>query len=172
MNKLLNTKLLVAILLGFCLFFVVVSNVAYAGKYEELNLPQQKINPDHIVYPAKRLWEKFREKTIRNHESKVNYYESLIEVRLSELAYIAKNKNIGQMQKAGERFSYFSGTLTEYLLDKEGVDEDKKRLKEKFADYKEPLGELRDEFPANSSDWMMVSYCIDSLEIYSSQLHE
>lgn len=146
--------------------------IAFAGSFEELNLPQQKINPDSFVYPMKRLWEKFREKTIRKHETKVNYYEDIIEIRLSELGYVAKSKNIGQTQKASERFSYFSGTLTEYLVGKEGVDEDKKRLREKFERYREPLGELRDEFPANSSDWMLIAYAIDSLDEYSSKLQE
>ncbi|MBU0569234.1 hypothetical protein KKB40_00440 [Patescibacteria group bacterium] len=167
-------RLFFVIILFIFSFLILLNNsrVVLAGSYHELNLPEQRINPDHIVYPAKRLWEKFREKTIRNHESKVSYYESLIEVRLSELGYIVKDRNIGQTQKAGERFSYFSGTLTEYLLEKEGVDEDKKRLKEKFTNYKVPLEELRDEFPANSSDWMMISYCIDSLDEYSSKLSE
>ena len=52
MNKLLNTKLLVAILLGFCLFFVVVSNVAYAGKYEESIPPFEKrlqSSPNNLI---------------------------------------------------------------------------------------------------------------------------
>lgn len=173
MTKLQNIKFFAAILLGFCLLFVAVSgNAVFARTFEDLNLPQEKVNPNHVAYPIKRLWEKFQEKTTRKHEKKVSFYETLIEKRLSELGYIAKSKNIGQVQKASERFSYFSGVLTEYLIEQEGAGEDKKRLTEKFASYKEPLSELRDEFPANSSDWMMISYCIDSLEIYSSQLNE
>ena len=141
-----------------------------AGSFDDLGLSQQRINPDSIIYFAKRVWEKFCVKIVIKHESKVEYYEILIEKRLSELGYVAKSKNIGQTQKASERFSYFSGTLTEYLLEKEGVDEDKKRLRERFENYKKPLEELRDEFPANSSDWMMISYCIDSLKEYSTKL--
>lgn len=146
--------------------------IAFAASFEKLNLPQQKVNPDSFVYPMKRLWEKFREKTIRKHETKVSYYEDIIEIRLSELGYVAKNKKIGQTQKASERFSYFSGVLTEYLVEQEGADEDKNRLVEKFKSYKEPLEELRDEFPANSSDWMLIAYAIDSLDEYSSKLQE
>lgn len=160
------------LLVGFWAFLIstfLVVSVVDASKYEELNLPSQSINPGSFTYPFKRLWEKVRVAVITGHEAKVSYYDTLVIKRMSELGNVVMNDKKDQIQKATERLSYFSGILTEYLIEN-GASEEKEKAKTRLESFLKPLEELRDRYPANSSYWLLVSYNIDSLNDYSNKL--
>lgn len=158
----------------FVLIFLVLSlflenDLVHAKEFDELNLPKQIVNPGDFYYPAKRLWEKIRERLNFNSEARYTYYKSLLELRMSELGFVVKNKRLGELEQASERLAFYAGILTEYLI-KYGTEEQKDEIQSKFKSLAEPLDELRDNFPANSSFWMLVQHDINSLKEYSEKL--
>lgn len=158
----------------FVLIFLVLSlfldnDLVGAKEFDELNLPKQIVNPGDFYYPAKRLWEKIRERLNFNNEVKYGYYKSLSEFRMSELGFVVKNKRLGEVERASQRFAFYAGTLTEHLM-KYGTKGQKDEIRSKFKSFVTPLDELRDNFPANSSFWMLVQHDINSLKEYSEKL--
>jgi len=118
---------------------------------------------------VKRVWEKVQERVITNKDAKIRLYSSLVEQRLSELDYVVETKNRNQMEKTSSRLAYYAGTLEEFL-ENNASQETKLQVREKYKTYLEPLALMRDEFSANSSDWMFVQYDIDSLNNYIQKL--
>lgn len=134
------------------------------------NVKKELVNPGNLFYPVKRFWEKNRIKIIKDDYKKIKYYELLLDKRYSELNFIVMKKDVSQMQKSSERFQYYAGLTTETLETLQNADENKAEMIKRFENYIETLPALRDNFPANSSNWMFVQYCIDSLNIYISDL--
>lgn len=158
----------------FVLFFLILSlfldnDLVHAKEFDELNLPKQIVNPGDFYYPVKRLWEKILERLNLNNEVKYRYYKSLLEFRMSELGFVVKNKRLGELERASQRFAFQTGILTDYLT-KHGTKEQKDEILRRFKDFEAPLDELRDHFPANSSFWMLVQHDINSLKEYSEKL--
>ncbi|GEM_PF-6180405 len=158
-------------LVGLTTILIVLLSLTHvkANSYDDLNLPPQSVNPGDFIYPLKRIWEKVRVAVIKGHSAKVDYYETLVIKRMSELGNVVKNDKKKELQKASERLSYFSGILTEYLIEK-GTDSEKKNAIKRLKSFIKPLEELRDNYPANSSYWLLISYNIDSLNEYSKKL--
>lgn len=153
------------------LFFVFISiHSAYAAEFEKLNLPAQSINPGDFYYSSVRLWEKIAEKFQFNNDTKFKYSSSLIDKRMSELGYIVKNRRLDEVQRSTQRLAYQVGTLTEFLI-KQGDRKMKDQIKTKINSFSPALSELRDNFPANSSFWMLVQHDINSLKEYSDKLN-
>jgi len=150
----------------FLLFSV---QLAYASELETLNLPTQTINPGDFYYSPVRLLEKITEKLKFQKNDRFDYLSSLIDKRMSDLGFVVKNKRLGEIQRSSERLAYQVGTLTDLLI-KEMNTEKKENLNKKINSFSPALAELRDNFPANSSYWMLVQHDINSLKEYSEKL--
>ena len=155
----------------FLIFFVVTIQTSYATELEKLNLPTQSINPGDFYFPAIRLWEKIVEKFQFNNDAKFKYSSSLIDKRISELGFIVKNQRLDEVQRSSQRLAYQVGILTDFLI-KQRNKEMMNQLKIKINTFFPALSELRDNFPANSSFWMLVQHDINSLKEYSQKLSQ
>lgn len=157
----------------FCLvtIFIFVGFVqpVLAKEFDKLNLKAEMINPGDFYYPAIRLWEKIAENFQLGTEAKFKYANPLIDKRMSELGYVVKNRRLGEVQRSSERLQYQVGILTEYLV-KQGTPKMKDEIKAKIDIFFPALSELRDNFPANSSFWMLVQHDINSLKQYYEKL--
>lgn len=156
-------KIIVLILLLFTV------QITYATELENLNLPTQAINPGDFYYSPVRLWEKITARFQFNNNSKFNFSNSLIDKRMSELIFVVKNRRLDEVQRSSERLAYEVGTLTDLLI-KEGNAQKKEQLKKKIDGFAPALAELRDNFAANTSFWMLVSHDINALKEYSEKL--
>lgn len=157
----------------FCLvtIFIFVGSVqpVLANEYDKLNLKAETINPGDFYYSPIRLWEKIVEKFQFSKEAKFKYAISLVDKRMSELGFAVKNRRLDEIQRPSQRLAYQVGTLTEFLV-KQADKETKEKLKIKINSFSPALSELRDNFPANSSYWMLVQHDINSLKEYSEKL--
>lgn len=154
------------IILLFLLFSV---QVTYASELEKLNLPTQSVNPGDFYYSPVRLWEKITEKFQFKTDTKFKYSNSLIDKRMSELGYVIKNKRLDEVQRSTQRLAYQVGVLSELLIQNKNT-QMKEQLNKKINSFFPALAELRDNFPANSSFWMLVSHDINGLKEYSEKL--
>ena len=148
---------------------LLASHLANAQELDRLNLPKQSLNPGDFYYPVVRLWEKIAENFNFGTEAKFKYSNSLIDKRMSELGYVVKNKRLDEVQRSSQRLAYQVGTLTDFLI-KQGNKQTKDQLKIKINTFFPALSELRDNFPANSSFWMLVQHDINSLKEYREKL--
>lgn len=139
----------------------------YANNLLNIKEPLIKPNGD-MFYQIKRGYEKILEKFQLSDKSKLNYHQNLLLTRLSELKYVAERKNLTELQKSTERFSYEAGKITELSVKPDS--KDKTGIKDRFKEYKPVLEKLRDLYPANSSYWMLIQYDIDTLDILSQKL--
>lgn len=121
-----------------------------------------------FYYLFKRGYEKILEKFQFSDDSKLNYHQNLTLTRLSELKYVAETKDIGELQKSTERFSYEAGKLAQ--LSEKLNSKDKASIQNRFKEYKPVLEKLRDLYIYNSSFWRLIQYDIDTLDILSKKL--
>lgn len=153
------------------IFLFLSFQTTYAAEFEKLNLSSQWVNPGDFYYSPIRLWEKIVEKLQFNNSAKFKYYSFLIDKRMAEIGFVVKNQRLDEVQRSSERFAYQVGTLTDFLV-KQNDEQMKKQTKEKINKFTPALSELRDNFPANSSFWMLIQHDINSLKEYSQRLSE
>lgn len=153
-------------LLILIIFLIVFQPLAIYAE-ENINLKNEAINPGSFYYSFKRLWEKGMEKLQFSQQSRLNYLDSLLETKLSELNYVVENKLLSEVQGSSERFAYYAGILTEELI--KGNKDTVKVVKE-FEQFSKFLEKLRDNYPANTSFWMLVQHDINTLTILSERL--
>ena len=155
------------LLIIFCILFYSV-NVLYADD-SSLNLPEERFNPGSSVYPFKRLSEKIQSKLIFSKVKNVRYQGKLVERRLSEFNFIVKNKYLSSIEFSSQRFSAQAGVYIDGLAkleNEKGVD----ATFQNFSKYIKLLEEMRDQFPANSSQWLLLQQNIDTLNILSKKI--
>lgn len=132
-----------------------------------LNLPSTTINPGSFYYPFKRLWEKGLERVQFSKQSKINFLKSQLRTRLAELNYVVEKKLLSEVQTSSERFAYYVGILTEELVRE---NKNKEQTIKEFDQFSKLLEKLRDNYPANTSFWMLIQHDINTLRILSDQL--
>lgn len=160
-------KLLVFTFVLFSVFFLPVNILA-----TELNLPKTTINPDnYLFFSLKRLIEKGELYIKFSKESKADYYQDLTLKRMAELKYVVDNKLLGEVEKSSQRLSYQIGVLSDYInMNRGKLVETIPGTKELLSNYKIPLANLRDQYPANSSFWMLVQHTINSIDLNLEKL--
>lgn len=154
-------KVIVLILILF-----LIPGFVFAKDANQLQLPQTSVNPGSFYYPLKRLIEKGKERLMFSRDSKRSFYTSLLKTRLAELNFVANKKMMSEIQRSSERFAYQAGILA--AIDEKGKASEK--LIQEFEKYSRFLEGLRDQYPANSSFWMLIQHDINALSILSDQL--
>lgn len=147
--------------------FIIMESLPIRAADNQFYLKNETINPGSFYYQFKRLWEKGVERLQFSEQSRINFYKSQFDSRLSELNYVVNKKLLSEIQTSSERFAYQAGILTdEQVKDNKDKDESLGRFKQvqKF------LESLRDHYPANSSYWMLIQHDINSLAILSDKL--
>lgn len=165
-----HTIFIVIALTIFTLFNLqVIVPTAYGKENVTLSTKKEIINPGSIYYPLKRVWENIRERFVFSSGDKAEFYGDLLEVRLSELEYVTRNKILEEFERSSHRFSYQAGELvnTQSGSGKKEVNEE---IMKQFTSYNQLLEELRDLYPANSSYWLLIQQNIDTLKILSDKL--
>lgn len=134
-------------------------------KYEKINMK------DGSSYLFKRL----EEKTILfllsfNSQKKLDYYEKLLNVRLSELKYIVDHKDISNIQVASQRYFTTAGQLTNFLISKGSLAGNKETIKQLFTEHIKIIEILKKSYDNTTAEWRLLrddgNYLID----YSSSL--
>lgn len=145
---------------------------AFALETEKLGIQPQKVNPGSIYYPLKRAWEKFRGLLVFSSAEKLEYYESLLDKRLSELDYVTEKQLLGEVEQASNRFSFYAGVLVEEWERGPREESSKQKFLEKFERYSEFIDILNDRFPANSAYWLLLRQNKDTLNILTDRLKQ
>lgn len=128
------------ILIIFLLFliYLINPNIAFgqneATNTAEIKVNYESINPDSILYPMKRLWEKTEEKLPWTDRKK--FLESQLDRRFKELYYVAKEKKLSQFEIATNRFNTSIGQLND-------VKNTDLNLKERAKNYQISLKNLK-----------------------------
>lgn len=152
------------LLLLICLFLILPNSVSA----DEVAIPAKStINPDSYLYSLDRALEKVFYNFQFSNQSKANYYKNLLEERFFELNYIAGNKLIGQVENSSKRFAAQAGVLVDFI---NANNIEKESVKNILDEYKDQLPKLRDNYPANSSYWMLIQQDIDSINLYLEKL--
>lgn len=136
---------------------------------ETLVIKGEGINPGSFYYSFKRIWEKGMDRLQFSTDSRVNFYQSQLKIRLSELNYVIENKLLGEVEQSSQRFAYSAGTLTNNLV-KQNKSSEKEKVIKDFEKYSKFLEQLRDKYEANTSFWMLIQHDINSLGILADQI--
>lgn len=115
----------------------------------------EKINPNLLIYPVKRISEQLKLNLIFNKDQKKKYMLDLYEIRLKELVYIINNKKEGFLIFTADRYNSFVGRIK-----KEYPIEFNSRIK--FQNHVKLLERLRDIYPARSENWDKLQQTIDT----------
>lgn len=161
------SKVLILILLLVSVMSLL--NPVIASNNTDKEIKQERTNPGSFYYSLKRAWEKVRWFFIFSDQNKVDYHQDLINKRLSELKYVVDSKLLSEVETSSQRFAYQAGVLVGQLKKMNDKERDTKLLKD-FEKYKLVLEKLRDNYPANSSFWMLLQHDINTLNILSDQI--
>ena len=148
---------------------IFLTHAPLTNAQQNIDLPQITIYPGMTYYPVKRLGEKIFEKFQFTSESKEKYYEELVKKRMAELKYVVDKDLLDQIEKSSQRLSYQIGILTDYVTSQK-MDNKKGKIIEMYNQYKILLEQLRDQYPANTSFWMLVQHVINSIDINLQKL--
>lgn len=161
-------KMFIVFFVFFLAFFSDINVLA-----TELNLPKITITPDrYLLFNLKRLIEKGELLTKFNEESRADYYKDLTLRRTAELKYVVENKLLGEVEKSSQRLSYQVGVLSDYIsMNKTELAKTIPTTKELLSNYQVLLANLRDQYPANSSFWLLVQHTINSIDINLEKLN-
>lgn len=149
--------------------FIILSFQSLVLAQETKVIPKQGINPDSPYYDIKRLWEKINEQVRFSQQSKIEYSQILVENRLSELSYIAEEKQLDYFETSSNRLSAQAGIVANLAV-KLASSTKKAEIVLQFNQYIRVLEKLRDLYPANSSYWLLIQQNIDTLKILSEKL--
>jgi len=159
---------LLAILFFVTLFSLQTTTVSAQEKGGNGQIILEVINPDSAFqYRLKRLGEKFRTITtnIFNKSKTGELMLELTQKRAKELLYIVDKQKTEHLEITTSRFITYTGLLTNEL--KEGVN--KEEVANKMKVYIAPLTKLRDNFPAQTAQWLFLQQAIDSTNVLLSQ---
>lgn len=161
-------KMFIVFFVFFLAFFSDINVLA-----TELNLPKITITPErYLLFNLKRLIEKGELLTKFNKESRAGYYKDLTLRRTAELKYVVENKLLGEVEKSSQRLSYQVGVLSDYIsMNKTELAKTIPTTKELLSNYQVLLANLRDQYPANSSFWLLVQHTINSIDINLEKLN-
>lgn len=155
--------------LGISFLFLFLSfNLSFAKTPEEYNLPSQKTLPGSPTYVFKRIKEKLAMTIRPTSKLKYNYSKVLLEKRLSELSSLVNSKNPDQITSASQRFSYQAGIFAD--LNKKQKNRSWDDTAKLFERYNQTLSELRDNYPANRTNWLLLQQNIDTLKILLDEI--
>lgn len=103
--------------------------------------------------------------------AKADYYQKLLERRLSELYTISENEDLAHIEKASQRYFTTAGKLTEFVV--------KKKLTNKFGPINDlfkahliVLEQAKLNFDSSTAQWRFLEDDINYLKTYSSQLSQ
>lgn len=150
------------------IFFLIPLNVFASDAV--LELKPEMINPGHSLYTFKRAIEKVQEKLLFNQEKKINFEARLLEKRVSELNFLVNKKKLTPIERASQRLSAQSGVYVQEL--ERAKSNNIEGVLTKFNDYRNLLGILRDNFPANSAYWLLIQQNIDTLNVLAEKIND
>lgn len=153
-------------LTALIIYFILLSQLSAVSALESAYLSAEElkslgfrgyeqINPNLLIYPVKRLSEEIKFNLTFNKQKKKEYLYSLYEIRLKELVYIVNNKKEGFIILTGDRYNSFLGKLkNEYTPEQD--------FKVKVKDRIRILERMRDIYPANSPNWIILQQTVDT----------
>jgi len=160
-NSIKNYLLLVIVTL--IIYFFSPANSIYAEIYKESELKNygldrfERLNPDSLLYLFKRVNEKAIVFFIRDEEKQSEYYSKLLDKRFKELVYIINVEKTGFLEEAAGRYITLIGQMK-----RDGV---YTISKERTKIYTFILEKLRDNYPSNTSYWLIIQQAIDTTRI-------
>lgn len=155
---------MIKVIFIFCLIFLSFFSTVLAKESSYLDESElnsfgftkyERVNPNLLIYPLKRIAEEIRLHSLFNKEKRKEYMFNLYEIRLKELVYIINNKKEGFINFAADRYNSFVGRIKK----DHPLDDDRKL---KFQKYIKLLKRLRDIYPANSLHWIKLQETIDT----------
>jgi hypothetical protein len=133
--------------------------------YEKVNMK------DGSRYLFKRLKEKtFLFLLSFNSQKKLDYYQKLLNIRLSELKYIVDHKDISNIQVASQRYFTTAGQLTNFFISKGSLTANKEAVKELFAEHIKIIEILKKPYNDTTAEWRLLRDDANYLIDYSASL--
>lgn len=157
---------LVTALMPLITFAQTQKDSSYSVQYEKINLK------DGSRYLVKRL----KEKVIllflfNNPQKKLNYYKTLLTIRLAELKFIVDNKDISNIQVASQRYFTTAGQLTELIKSKSELASNKEGVQTLFAEHILVIESLGKAYPDTTAEWRLLRDDANYLKDYSQSLN-
>jgi len=120
---------------------------------ETLNISLEQINPNLLIYPFKRMFEKIKLKLILNPQDKASYQCLILEKRFKELLYITSSGKTSFLPSVNQRYanSYVVYKKTYPTFQCSNINRDNQKV----------LESLRDNYPANSAYWLIFQQTLD-----------
>lgn len=152
-------KHIIAILL---IILIIPLQVSFAEKIaddSDISIPFESVNPGSPYYIFKRIKETFTFNFLTfGEQNKAKYSETLLDTRLRELAYMVKNGEVGILDNGAHRYTNQAGTILQKYLK---IDPNFKSQAQKYLPI---LNRLRDYYPSNTPQWLMIQESVDTTQ--------
>lgn len=158
-------KVLLSLLL---LIFILIPTLTRADVILE-STPSVQVKVEKISNVMDRFKEKFTLFFKFRSEDKLSFQQQLVEQRLGELDYVIKNGQGDFIEEVSSRYAAYVGRYGENILSSKNIAQKKQALV-MFKNHSQILAVMRDNFPANSSFWMLLQHDINTIQIYSDKI--
>lgn len=146
----------------FCLSAQIHSVSAKVSSKEDL-IVYEKTNPDaRFLYKIKRFREKSYLAYLKRFKPQevTDYYFVLINKRFRELKYIVEKNKIELLETSATRYNSQMGEVID-IINEQGIDI--KTFQPVIGIQREIMPDLRDKYPANSAQWLLLQQSLDIL---------
>lgn len=149
------------------------NNPSYAQETQNETQSDSVVASDQpIRFGLKRIGEKIRGFWIQttNPSAMGDFRIELAKERSKELFYILDRDELeAHMETSVSRYITYLGVLTE-LVDQESTDGTK--IVNEFTGQLKTLETIRDRYPAQTAQWLMLQQCIDTVNVLLSKASE
>lgn len=160
------------LLLFFLFIFVFSIFSPVIARADDNGYQNESVTPkDGYKYTFKRLREKAKLLMLSfSPDRKLDYYQELLNFRLSELASIARNKDIANIQTGSQRYSTTAGEIAQFVKHNPGLDKRKEQTKEIFSKHSKIIEDLEKNYNDTTAEWRFLKHDFDYLNLYDQQL--
>lgn len=158
-------KIILTFLLSVFLF---IPQMAMAETVVE-STPSVKVKVEKVSNVMDRFKEKITLFFKFRSEDKLSFQQQLVEQRLGELDYVIKSGQGDFIEEVSSRYSAYVGRYGEAILSSNNITQKEQAL-EMFKNHPQILALMRDNFPANSSFWMLLQHDINTIQIYTDKI--
>jgi len=127
------------------------------------------VTPVHKAGAMDRVFEKINLFLHFSPASKAEYWQKLVDVRLTNLKSIVEQNNLDLIEETSSRYSTYVGRYSDYIINNQ-IRSQKEIAIGMFNKHLETLPSLQAKYKYDSAWWLLIQHDINTLNIFKEKI--